>query len=53
MAMPGRLMPFFSPSMPPLMIYRQRRALQLHHAQLDEAVGEQDARALFSFLQVS
>jgi hypothetical protein len=45
--MPGRLMPLFSPSMPPLMI-SQTTSSPIHFvdAQLDEAVGEQNARAL-------
>ncbi len=46
--MPGRLMPLFSPSMPPLMISQTTSdADHLVHAQFDEAIGQQNARSLF------
>ena len=45
--MPGRLMPLFSPSMPPLMMSQITSSpIDFVDAQLDQAVGEQDARAL-------
>ena len=44
--MPGRLMPLFSPSMPPLMTSHST-SLPTNgcHAQLDQSIGEQNARA--------
>ena len=45
---PGRLMPLCSPSMPPLTISQATSSpFDLVDAQLDQSVGEQDARALF------
>ena len=50
--MPGRLMPLFSPSMPPLTISQiTSLAVDLVDAQLDQAVGEQNARALLDVLR--
>jgi hypothetical protein len=45
--MPGRLMPLCSPNMPPLTISQWTSpSSDFVNAQLDEAVGEQNARAL-------